>query len=138
MNFSLKDKEYKVSISMADNRILFVIKKISEEDVAVIYDFIKKRGKYLKKGFTVVNDVTGYNPVNKDAQYAVKNVQELLSKIGVSKIARVVNKGYSGSETHGIQLDDGTFDSITSGLEYLNEHRRSSCIEGNRIGRITC
>jgi multidrug efflux pump subunit AcrB len=64
---------------------------MNQDEVKKAADSVIAEAKKLKKGFSVINDISEFKPTSQDATTELQRAQEYLKMAGVTKIIRVVN-----------------------------------------------
>jgi len=81
---------HKVKADFSKNRLYITLGRLETGEAAVAAEAVIKECGRLKKGFTVVTDVSNFVPIDIYEQKQITKAQEHLVKSGMSKSVRVI------------------------------------------------
>ncbi len=85
---------FNVKVDTVKNCLFITMKGFMKDDeVKQVADSVIKEAGKLKKGFTVINDISEFSPGSKKGAEDIKKAQLVLFQKGVSKIIRVCSPG---------------------------------------------
>lgn len=96
--------QYNVYAKLEKNRLYIQLSGfLTEEESEAAADKVLDEAKKLQKGFTLVNDITGFKPSSQAGAENIKRAQAGVMQLGVSHVVRIV-KNKSGVDISNMQF----------------------------------
>ncbi|MFP4474171.1 MAG: hypothetical protein ACLFOY_01340 [Desulfatibacillaceae bacterium] len=128
---------YIVRSDPAKNRLYMKIGKVTREEVDNLVADIRVERKKLVKGYTVLTDLTEFQPVSQSTARMIKKAQQVLIMGGMGKAARVVTSAVTRLQFERRDREVGynaeTVSTVEEGERFLDRWVRSMRPENEPI-----
>ncbi len=81
----------RVTFNHSENRLIITMaQNFTADDAKELHSKLKEIAPELKKGFSVITDLSGLKSMDTDTRHFIERIMDLLNEHGVSRVARVI------------------------------------------------
>ncbi|MBW1810031.1 MAG: hypothetical protein JRJ87_17675 [Deltaproteobacteria bacterium] len=88
---------YNITADIPKNRLYLTFEgSFSDDEAKLVFKETLKEANKLRAGFDVINDISEFQPATIEGTKVIQAAQEVLVKLGVNRVVRVVGKSIIG------------------------------------------